>query len=339
MLYAYGPESVVAERTIVGTTVADAGKAAFRVLDDTLAEGVEHSANKADEAGELIEAVVEQCLRNSFSADTLVTTASGLRPISTIAVGELVLAWDATTRSTGYYPVTAVMLHTDAAQVHLSVGGEHVETTPEHPFYTLERGWVAAGDLWDGAHVRRADGSYALTLVLWLDAEPQVMYNLTVATAHTFFVGVERALVHNAGCPGDALPPYGTKGSKTTGILDTGNESILLESGENGPGMMVPRDTPGMSGAMPNRAHVEGHTAAIMRNENIRLADLYINRMPCSGAYGCMVNLPHMLPEGSILRIHVRAKLSDPWTTLPPFVGISDTLWPPSGLNPKIVLP
>jgi len=116
-------------------------------------------------------------------------------------VGELVLAWDATTRATSYYTVTAVMLHTDAAQVHLNVGGEHVETTPAHSFSTLERGWVAAGDLWDGAHVRRADGSYALTLVLWLDAQPQMMYNLTVATAHTFFVGVERALVHNAGCP------------------------------------------------------------------------------------------------------------------------------------------
>ena len=140
------------------------------------------------------------CNPNSFSADTLVSTADGLRPISGIAVGDLVLAWDEATRTTGLFTVTAVMAHRDPAQVHLTLGGEFIETTPEHPFFTQERGWVDAGDLWRGAHVRQADGSFDPIWSIAVETEPQVMYNLTVAQAHTFFVGVQRWLVHNVSC-------------------------------------------------------------------------------------------------------------------------------------------
>jgi hypothetical protein len=51
-----------------------------------------------------------------------------------------VLAYDEATRSTGLFTVTDVLVHLDPAQVHLTIGGEHVETTPEHPFFTQERG-------------------------------------------------------------------------------------------------------------------------------------------------------------------------------------------------------
>ncbi len=56
-------------------------------------------------------------------------------------------------------------------------------------------GWVPAGELLLGDVVRSAAGAVdALVLV----ASPQVMYNLTVAEAHTFFVGDGQWLVHNA---------------------------------------------------------------------------------------------------------------------------------------------
>jgi hypothetical protein len=128
----------------------------------------------------------------------LISTADGLRPISEIRVGDLVLAYDEASRTTGLFTVTAVLVHLDPAQVHLTIGGEHVETTPEHPFFTHERGWVDAADLWLGAHVRQADGSFDAVWPITVETEPQVMYNLTVAQAHTFFVGAGRWLVHNA---------------------------------------------------------------------------------------------------------------------------------------------
>jgi hypothetical protein len=77
------------------------------------------------------------------------------------------------------------------------IDGEPIETTPEHPFFVLLRGWVAAGDLNVGDAIRQADGTYGSIEESLLLHQPQLMYNLTVDTAHTFFVGEGQWLVHN----------------------------------------------------------------------------------------------------------------------------------------------
>ncbi|CAG0926683.1 partial putative deoxyribonuclease RhsB, partial [Thermoflexales bacterium] len=136
----------------------------------------------------------------SFSANTAVTTKVGLRAISTLNVGDQVLAYDETSSTTGVYTVTAVLQHEDPVVTYLVIDGERIETTPEHPFYTQERGWVAARDLWIGAHVRKADGTLGVVESIGSAYRPQQMYNLTVAEAHTFFVGEQQWLVHNE-CP------------------------------------------------------------------------------------------------------------------------------------------
>ena len=59
---------------------------------------------------------------------------------------------------------------------------------------------MAAGELRVGDRVRSASGEGEVEAVESV-ASPQVMYNLTVAEAHTFFVGDGQWLVHNA-CPG-----------------------------------------------------------------------------------------------------------------------------------------
>ena len=94
-------------------------------------------------------------LRNSFSADTPVMTAEGEVAISEIAVGDLVLAYNEATGETGYYTVTAVISHVDPSIVELTIDGETLETTAEHPFYvvagappalSLVEGWLATGE-------------------------------------------------------------------------------------------------------------------------------------------------------------------------------------------------
>jgi uncharacterized protein YegL len=157
-------------------------------------------ANAPDLLTDIINAIFRKCDTNSFSANTLVHTETGLRPIADIKIGDLVLAWDEDTSVTDLFTVTATITHTDPIQVHLIIAGEHIETTPEHPFFTLEHGWIAAGDLWNGAYIRQATGRYATLGVLGIEDEPQVMYNLTVAEAHTFFVGTGGWLVHNSNC-------------------------------------------------------------------------------------------------------------------------------------------
>ncbi|HUG35094.1 MAG TPA: Hint domain-containing protein [Anaerolineales bacterium] len=72
-----------------------------------------------------------------FSADTEVATDEGdtLRAISQIQIGDYVLAWDEETNTISFYPVTDTIHHTDETIFHLTIDGETLETTPEHPFY------------------------------------------------------------------------------------------------------------------------------------------------------------------------------------------------------------
>lgn len=126
-------------------------------------------------------------------------TARGLRPISELVEGDLVLAWDEATGKTGYFVVTDTISHVDPEIVLLTLDGETLETTAEHPFYVVETNewssylsagkWIDAGDLQVGDDVRRADGSTGEVRSMQVVAQSQPMYNLTVDQAHTFFVG------------------------------------------------------------------------------------------------------------------------------------------------------
>lgn len=136
--------------------------------------------------------------RNSFSPETPVWTAEGQVPIGELAVGDAVLGYHEATGNTDTYTVTAVWAHEDPVVVALTIDAEVITTTREHPFYVLLREWVPAEKLRVGDSIRRADGSYGVVAAVDQAAHPQVMYNLSVATAHTFFVGDVGWLVHNA---------------------------------------------------------------------------------------------------------------------------------------------
>ncbi|KAA0265716.1 MAG: hypothetical protein DPW18_13750 [Chloroflexi bacterium] len=58
-------------------------------------------------------------------------------------------------------------------------------------------GWVEADDLKFGDEVCQADGTTGIVWLKWNVEKAREMYNLTVDTAHTFFVGEGQWLVHN----------------------------------------------------------------------------------------------------------------------------------------------
>ena len=98
------------------------------------------------------------------------------------------------------------------------------------------------------------------------------------------------------------LPAYA--GGKANGVLVRADGSqVPLESGYDGPALDLPKPRPGMNGNFVS--HVEAHAAAIMRSEGLDDATLYMNRMPCGGPNGCMLNVSCMVPSGSMLNIYV----------------------------------
>jgi hypothetical protein len=135
----------------------------------------------------------------SFTPETLVATPDGPVPISTIEVGDVVLAWDDEKNGFVERPVTAVLPHQDDGIAVLTIDNDLVITTPDHPFYTIDRGWIAAGDLRPGDHLM---GTRGVGTVEDLEFAPYrgLLWDLTVAEAHTFAVGAGGWIVHNADC-------------------------------------------------------------------------------------------------------------------------------------------
>lgn len=159
--------------------------------------------------------------RNSFTADTLVNSLYGLIPISSLSIGTPVLAFNEYTGENGFYSITAVYKNVDPAITYLVITDpeqgnkpEYITTTPEHPFYLkegngkqvrpkpighedLNSNWVGAGHLKVGDKIKQADGTTGVVANVVTVRQTQEMFNLTVETAHTFYVGTNGWLVHN----------------------------------------------------------------------------------------------------------------------------------------------
>ena len=176
---------------------ADDGLKALNAVDNVIdaANAIDNAADAANSADNVVDALNAVC---SFSGDTLIATSDGERPIRDIEPGDMVLAFDESTGSVSYFAVTHTWSHDDEVIEYLTVAGEILVTTPEHPFMTKEAGWLPAGNLWVGAHVLTADGKYGAVTSVQFSAQHQLMHNLTVDQAHTYFVGHLKWLVHNA---------------------------------------------------------------------------------------------------------------------------------------------
>ena len=86
-------------------------------------------------------------------------------------------------------------------------------------------------------------------------------------------------------------------------LVRSNGAATNLTSGLDGPSALLPKPRPGMNGNIVG--HVESHAAALMRQEELGHATLWINRAPCRGPNGCMTNLSRMVPEGSTLDVFV----------------------------------
>ena len=175
--------------------------------------------------------------KNSFTGDTLVHTENGLVPIKDINLGDKVHAFaewgeeGAVGEKSQHRidPVTDIITNTkeyELVQLRLH-SGEVIETTDQHPFYILGRGWVEAEDLLVGQPLYRGDLGTIGIAEITREKRVETVYNLTVDISHTFYVGVDRVLVHNAGpCP------IGSKRSPD-GRLRKPNGQFAYDGGSN----------------------------------------------------------------------------------------------------------
>jgi hypothetical protein len=134
-----------------------------------------------------------------FPAGTLVHTPAGPRAIESVAVGDLVLAWQEETSTVQGRPVTDVIQGSTRSWVDVElVGVATVRSTPSHPFWVEpERGWIAAGKLVAGMSVRLCDGRLIeVRRARQIAVDDSPTFNLSVEEHSNFFVG-DGVLVHN----------------------------------------------------------------------------------------------------------------------------------------------
>ncbi|HEX4445595.1 MAG TPA: polymorphic toxin-type HINT domain-containing protein [Polyangiaceae bacterium] len=153
-----------------------------------------------------------QNISGCFVAGTSVETIDGARPIEAIQAGDLVLTRDVDTGALSYGRVvgTSVVVDKPVVDVRLAET-ETIRATPNHLFWTADRGWVPAGELVAGEALSSARFGELHVVAVEPEAEHSTVFNFEVGETHTYYVGEAEALVHNAQqvCSNDG----GTNGS------------------------------------------------------------------------------------------------------------------------------
>ena len=138
-----------------------------------------------------------------FVAGTLILTVAGYTAIENIRAGDKVLATDPDTMDMAEKIVLETYIRESTDVVHLTVNGEVITSTLDHPFYVQDAGFVGAGDLYIGDKLLDADGNTLLVEDMKFEtlAEPVKVYNFKVDEFHTYHVGETSIFVHNADYP------------------------------------------------------------------------------------------------------------------------------------------
>ncbi len=147
----------------------------------------------------------------SFRSTTKVATAHGPQTIGSLHSGDKVWAYNIKTRKMELQPVVHVWLNHDNDLVDVFITsaapGQHgksakktsevIHTTQKHRFLTVEKGFIPVKQFRVGMHIISANGRIG-TITKWKSIPGAMnMYNLEVASDHTYTVGDGNWIVHN----------------------------------------------------------------------------------------------------------------------------------------------
>lgn len=170
---------------------------------------------------------VKQCFKEGTLVACLDENGEEIqKPIESIAVGTLVLAYDELTGEKAYKPVAQLFKNETKrwCTVTVEVDGqeEQIVSTPGHKYYlpyntenreiglkqehesyaVLSEKWVSAYKLKVGDKVLLSDGKYGIIISVEVEelAVPETTYNFEVEDYHTYYVGENSVCVHNSNC-------------------------------------------------------------------------------------------------------------------------------------------
>jgi|GEM_PF-315130 len=137
-----------------------------------------------------------------FVAGTLILTTAGLLAIEKLRAGDKVLAADPESFEVGEKTILEAFERKVYKLVHLTINGEKIVTTDNHPFYVQGRGFIKAEGLFVGDKLISVDGKDLIVETHDIEQceKPITVYNFKVEDYHTYFVGNCKIWVHNNDC-------------------------------------------------------------------------------------------------------------------------------------------
>lgn len=129
-------------------------------------------------------------------AGTLVQTASGLKPVETIQIGDFVLSQDVETAQLALKPVLLTTIRPPKDTFEVVTPYQTIEATGGHNWWVSGEGWVMTRNLLPNMQLHTATGTLT---VAELNHNPQEQrtFNLVVDGFHTYFVGPQRVLSYD----------------------------------------------------------------------------------------------------------------------------------------------
>ena len=137
-----------------------------------------------------------------FVAGTLVLTAEGLKRIEEIKTGDRVLSADTETMTSEYKTVLETFVRRTNEIIHIFVENEEITTTIDHPFWVNGKGFVPAMNLVIGSELINDKGDIVCVENIRRETNRDgvEVFNFKVEDFHTYYVGENGILVHNANC-------------------------------------------------------------------------------------------------------------------------------------------
>ncbi|MBN9517375.1 hypothetical protein J0H58_02475, partial [bacterium] len=125
-----------------------------------------------------------------FVPGTPLLTPVGSRPIESFRPGDLLLSRpEGKPDAPPALKAVEEVFETEGRTTRLRVSGHLIETTDEHPFYVVGRGWLAAAKLVPGDVLASHNETLGVVEEVVSTGAVKPVYNLRVADWHTYFVG------------------------------------------------------------------------------------------------------------------------------------------------------
>ena len=134
-----------------------------------------------------------------FIAGTYVLALDGFKRIEDIVAGDKIMAADPDTFEIAEKTVLETYVRQVDKLVHITINGEEIVTTDNHPFYVQGRGFIEAGNLLIGDKLVSSIGEDLLIENYNIEETENLVdvYNFQVEDFHTYFVGDCAVWVHN----------------------------------------------------------------------------------------------------------------------------------------------